>query len=141
MTHHVDEIIPEIERVILLRRGRVAFDGSKSAVFTPQRLGGVFDSHVVVDESDGYTHRARLARDAVTSPMTLVQTWHLKPQRGQPDNPQPLALTSGTRLGVLEWTMERGHADRAAGSGGRCRDTKRRAGARRGLPVWIIRHW
>src|SRR5437899_5713085 len=30
VTHHVSEIIPEIERVILLREGRVIADGSKS---------------------------------------------------------------------------------------------------------------
>ena len=29
VTHHVDEIIPEIDRVVLLKGGRVAADGSK----------------------------------------------------------------------------------------------------------------
>jgi iron complex transport system ATP-binding protein len=38
VTHHVEEIIPEIDRVILLRRGRVAFDGPKRSVLTAPRL-------------------------------------------------------------------------------------------------------
>ena len=34
VTHHVDEIIPEIARVILLRRGRIVRDGAKADVLT-----------------------------------------------------------------------------------------------------------
>src|SRR5215471_17001044 len=34
VTHHVSEIIPEIERVILLREGRVMADGAKKLVLT-----------------------------------------------------------------------------------------------------------
>ena len=56
VTHHVEEIIPEIDRVILLRQGRVAFDGPKQEVLTAVRLGEVFGSRLTVDESDGYSH-------------------------------------------------------------------------------------
>ncbi len=56
VTHHVDEIIPEIERVILLRDGRVAFDGEKRAALTPARLSEVFEAPIAVDESGGYYH-------------------------------------------------------------------------------------
>ena len=56
MTHHVDEIIPEIDRVILLRRGRVAADGPRRTVLTAERLGPVFDAPLVVEESAGYYH-------------------------------------------------------------------------------------
>ena len=38
VTHHVDEIIPEIDRVVLLERGRIAFDGPKRDVLTGPRL-------------------------------------------------------------------------------------------------------
>jgi iron complex transport system ATP-binding protein len=61
VTHHVEEIIPEIDRVILLRHGRVAFDGPKHDVLTAARLGEVFGSHLTVEESDGYFH-VRTAR-------------------------------------------------------------------------------
>ena len=56
VTHHVDEIIPEIERVILLQRGRVAADGPKRTVLTAERLGRAFDAPLVVDEAAGYFH-------------------------------------------------------------------------------------
>jgi iron complex transport system ATP-binding protein len=54
VTHHVDEIIPEIDRVILLSRGRVASDGSKSTVLTAASLGTVFDASLTVEISNGY---------------------------------------------------------------------------------------
>jgi iron complex transport system ATP-binding protein len=62
VTHHADEIIPEIDRVILLRRGRVAHDGAKAAVLTKACLRDAFESPVSVDCADGYyrvhvTHR------------------------------------------------------------------------------------
>jgi iron complex transport system ATP-binding protein len=56
VTHHVDEIIPEIDRVVLLKGGRVAADGSKSAVLTSARLGEAFDASLDVSEAGGYYH-------------------------------------------------------------------------------------
>jgi iron complex transport system ATP-binding protein len=61
VTHHVEEIIPEIDRVILLRLGRVAFDGPKREVLTAPRLGDVFGSRLTVEASGGYYH-VRTAR-------------------------------------------------------------------------------
>jgi iron complex transport system ATP-binding protein len=54
VTHHAEEIIPEIDRVILLRRGRVAYDGPKAAVLTAANLAEVFDAAVTVDQANGY---------------------------------------------------------------------------------------
>ena len=54
VTHHVDEIIPEINRVILLSRGRVAHDGSKAAVLTAANLSQVFDAPLTVNEIKSY---------------------------------------------------------------------------------------
>src|SRR5580693_1742871 len=42
VTHHVSEIIPEIERVIFLREGRVIADGPKDSVLTEERLESLF---------------------------------------------------------------------------------------------------
>jgi iron complex transport system ATP-binding protein len=56
VTHHVDEIIPEIGRVILLGRGRVAFDGPKPAALTAASLGRVFGAPLAVEEANGYYH-------------------------------------------------------------------------------------
>src|SRR6185295_804905 len=54
VTHHIDEIIPEIERVILLQRGRVACDGPKAAVLTAERLSETFGAPLTIEEADGY---------------------------------------------------------------------------------------
>ena len=56
VTHHPDEIIPEIDRVILLQQGRVAFDGDTSSVLTAARLSQVFGAALVVEQSGGYYH-------------------------------------------------------------------------------------
>ena len=60
VTHHVEEIVPEIERVVLLRDGRIAFDGTADAALTPERLGHVFGAPVVVTRAAGCFH-VRLA--------------------------------------------------------------------------------
>ena len=56
VTHHVDEIIPEIARVILLRGGRIACDGPKADVLTATPLSRAFDARIAVDEAGGYYH-------------------------------------------------------------------------------------
>ena len=54
VTHHIDEIIPEIRRVVLLREGRVVFDGPVEDGLTSARLSTVFGGPVVVQQSGGY---------------------------------------------------------------------------------------
>jgi iron complex transport system ATP-binding protein len=54
ITHHIDEIVPEIERVILLRDGRIAADGVKRSMLNAEHLSGLFNAPVAVDETDGY---------------------------------------------------------------------------------------
>ena len=54
ITHHIEEIVPEIERVILLREGRIAATGPKPSVLTPERLSEVFNASIRLEESDGY---------------------------------------------------------------------------------------
>lgn len=56
VTHHVSEIIPEIERVILLREGRVVADGPKEHILVEDRLGALFGVRVRVTREDGYFH-------------------------------------------------------------------------------------
>ena len=56
VTHHIDEIIPEIKKVVLLREGRVVFDGPTDQALTSERLANVFGGPVVVDHSHGYYH-------------------------------------------------------------------------------------
>lgn len=56
VTHHVDDIIPEVERVILMRAGRVAADGPKRLVLTEAALSGLFGAPLRLVERDGYYH-------------------------------------------------------------------------------------
>src|SRR5229473_3877242 len=56
VTHHVSEIIPEIERVILLREGRILADGPKSSVLTEEHLANLFGVAVRLGQNDGYFH-------------------------------------------------------------------------------------
>jgi iron complex transport system ATP-binding protein len=63
ITHHVEEVIPEIERVVLIKHGRIAGVGSKSDMMTPQRLGELFEGPVLLDELGGYYH-ARSASES-----------------------------------------------------------------------------
>ena len=57
VTHHVDEIVPEIARVILLRRGRIARDGLEGGrADRPAPQSRVRLHRVTVDETDGYFH-------------------------------------------------------------------------------------
>src|SRR6266699_3001715 len=56
VTHHVSEIIPEIERVVLLRGGCILADGSKSAVLTEEYLANLFGVPIRLGQHDGYYH-------------------------------------------------------------------------------------
>jgi iron complex transport system ATP-binding protein len=54
VTHHLPDIIPEIARVILLKRGRVVEDGPKQKVLTSAALSDLFGIPVEVTQRDGY---------------------------------------------------------------------------------------
>jgi len=56
VTHHLDDIIPEINRVVLLRKGRVHGDGRKDEVLLPGPLSELFDVPVEVYERRGFYH-------------------------------------------------------------------------------------
>ncbi|HEX6895606.1 MAG TPA: ATP-binding cassette domain-containing protein [Bryobacteraceae bacterium] len=54
VTHHLPDIIPEIDRVILLREGRVFADGSKTDVLTSANVSELFGLPLHLRERDGY---------------------------------------------------------------------------------------
>lgn len=53
VTHHIEEIVPEIERVILLRGGRIFADGGRDALLTDETLSAVFEGPIRVQREDG----------------------------------------------------------------------------------------
>lgn len=54
VTHHIHEIPPEIERVVLLRRGEVVADGAKADVLTDAHLSRAFGTEVELLEANGF---------------------------------------------------------------------------------------
>jgi iron complex transport system ATP-binding protein len=54
ITHHIEEIVPEISRVILLRGGGILVSGEKQSVLTAPNLSALFEAPVAVDSADGY---------------------------------------------------------------------------------------
>jgi iron complex transport system ATP-binding protein len=55
VTHHIEEIVPEIDRVILLRGGRVYADGDRASTLTSENLSATFGGELRVRrEGDRY---------------------------------------------------------------------------------------
>lgn len=56
VTHHLADILPEIDRVIMMRDGRIDADGAKDELIRPEKLSALFGTDVHVTEKDGYWH-------------------------------------------------------------------------------------
>ena len=56
VTHAIEEVIPEIGRVILLRDGRVFKDGTKKDILTAANLSELYRMKVRLDEENGFYH-------------------------------------------------------------------------------------
>lgn len=56
VTHHLPEIIPEIDRVILMKAGRVVEDGPKERLLTSDALSRLFGMPIDVGRRGGYFH-------------------------------------------------------------------------------------
>jgi iron complex transport system ATP-binding protein len=56
VTHHVEDVIPEIERVVLMRDGRVVADGRKEDLLTTSQLTDLFGVDVEVGRKNGHYH-------------------------------------------------------------------------------------
>ncbi|MDI1337882.1 MAG: ATP-binding cassette domain-containing protein [Lacunisphaera sp.] len=55
VTHHIADVIPEIERVILFRNGRIVADGPKAQLLTSPTLSKLFGAKLrVVKRGDNY---------------------------------------------------------------------------------------
>jgi iron complex transport system ATP-binding protein len=53
VTHHIEEVIPEIERIVLLKGGRKVFDGSKKEILNSQNLSEIYDHPVKLNGNNG----------------------------------------------------------------------------------------
>lgn len=54
VTHHIHEIPPEIERVVLLKRGQVVADGAKTQVLTGEALTHLYGMPVELVQVNGF---------------------------------------------------------------------------------------
>jgi len=54
VTHHIEEILPEIGRVIMMKDGRVARDGAKGDMLTDAALTDLFGLPMTVSSRDGW---------------------------------------------------------------------------------------
>jgi iron complex transport system ATP-binding protein len=54
VTHHIEEILPEIDRVVMLREGRLLRDGAKADLIDPATLGELFGAPMTVERRGGW---------------------------------------------------------------------------------------
>lgn len=54
VTHQLNEIPPDIHRVILLKKGKIVADGEKAEVLTEENLYRTYDTEIRLSEVDGY---------------------------------------------------------------------------------------
>ena len=54
ITHHIADIIPEIDRVIMMKNGRVHADGPKADLLTAPTLSELFGTEVHVSHREGF---------------------------------------------------------------------------------------
>jgi iron complex transport system ATP-binding protein len=56
VTHHLGDILPEIERVILMRGGRIVGDGPRRDLLTEARLSELFNTPVRIGRDEEWLH-------------------------------------------------------------------------------------
>ena len=56
VTHHLSDILPEIDRIILMRGGRIVGDGQREDLLTEERLSDLFRTLVRIGRDDGWLH-------------------------------------------------------------------------------------
>ncbi len=54
ITHHIADILPEIDRILLMRDGRIVADGPKADLLTAANLSNLFKTEVTMTERDGF---------------------------------------------------------------------------------------
>jgi iron complex transport system ATP-binding protein len=56
VTHHLGDILPEIERIILMRDGRIVGDGPRAELLTEERLSEIFRTPVRIGRDAEWLH-------------------------------------------------------------------------------------
>jgi iron complex transport system ATP-binding protein len=56
VTHELADVVPEIQRVVLMSRGRIVADGPKEEILQVERLTALFGVNVEMARRDGHYH-------------------------------------------------------------------------------------
>jgi len=56
VTHHLSDVIPEIDRVVLMTKGKIQADGRKQDLLNPEEISRLFEIPVDITRRDGYYH-------------------------------------------------------------------------------------
>lgn len=56
ITHHIADILPEIDRILMMKDGRIIADGPKAELLTAVRLNALFRTEVEITQRDGFYH-------------------------------------------------------------------------------------
>ncbi len=54
VTHHIEEIIPEITHAVMMKFGRIAYAGDKPTLMTDTILSGIFEAPTAIAERNGW---------------------------------------------------------------------------------------
>jgi iron complex transport system ATP-binding protein len=57
VTHHLSDLIPEIERVVLIEHGQIVADGPKREILVASKLSALFGLPLDLTERDGFYNR------------------------------------------------------------------------------------
>jgi iron complex transport system ATP-binding protein len=56
VTHHLSDIIPEIDRIVMMKAGRIVADGPRSELLAKKPIEDLFGIEVDLAERNGYIH-------------------------------------------------------------------------------------
>jgi len=56
VTHQLSDVIPEIDRVVLMGKGKIQADGGKAELLNPEQISRLFGIQVNITRRDGYYH-------------------------------------------------------------------------------------
>jgi iron complex transport system ATP-binding protein len=56
VTHHLSDVIPEIDRVVLMRNGKIQADGQKKDLLNTEEISRLFGLRIDITQRDGYYH-------------------------------------------------------------------------------------
>ena len=56
ITHHIADILPEMDRILMMHDGRIVADGPKRRLLTAVSLSELFRTEISLEERDGFYH-------------------------------------------------------------------------------------